>query len=114
MTNISESNNNQELWMSISAVTKSAAEELLGFKTKTQRENNEKVAELSKLQLKIKNDISVAKSDEQIKTLKKQRNRVMTKIHNEMKQQEKSKVENIINDFEKCPNDSRKMFDIEI
>ena len=111
MTNIPESNDCQELWTSISSITKSAAEEVLGFKSKTQRENNEKVAELSKFQLKIKNDISVAKSDEQIKTLKKQRNRVMTKIHNEMKQQEKRKVENIINDLEKCPNDSRKMFD---
>ena len=72
---------------------------------------NLKIVELSKYQKNIKNDINLTNNNETRITLQKERNRILTKIHNQIRIDENNKINNAIRNIENVPDDSRKMYE---
>ena len=76
---------NQETWDNIVNIINTAAENTLGFKEHKPKYINNKIIELSSHQKQLNIQINSTKNEELERKLKKQRNRILTEIHNQVK-----------------------------
>ena len=102
----------QEKWNSIVSATISAAEETVGLKSKHLEYKNDEIEKLSQQQKKLKQDIDSSKSPETKAALKIKRNRLLTKIHTAINNERTTKIDQMLEDIENTPDDSRRMFDV--
>ena len=110
MSQIELSENNQQKWTNIVEVTKKAALNTLGIKPKHRFTTIPDIKELSEKQKHIKLIIDTTKNETKIKSLKTERNRIMTKIHQLLKQHDRNKIEQQLKEIECIKDNPSRMF----
>ena len=97
----------QNSWSDIKDIIKSTAKEVVGICKpgfKNHEEYSDKVEQLSKEQKKIRIDISNTKDAEKILDLRKERNRIMKEIKNEIQRIRERNIEEIVKEIDAAPN----------
>ena len=102
----------QEKWNKITELLKESAVEIVGRKTKNKTQGNETIKILSEKQKELMKKINIITNVERKHEVKKERNKILTQIHNEIKKEKKEKMFKTIDDLIVEPNDSRKMFSV--
>ena len=101
--------NIQQQWTNIVKATTTAAKNILGIKSNKKHPHNKEIAELSAKQKNIKLQIDNA-TETNKPILKKERNRILTTIHQLVKKQQNEKINEQLIEIEKTKNDSTRMF----
>ena len=101
---------NQNTWNNIVNVLNKAAENTLGFKERKSQHNNKNIIDLSIRQKQLNTKINSIKNDDQKRELKKQRNNILTEIHNQIKADENKKIKAAMKDLEDTADDNNKMY----
>ena len=102
--------NNQERWDKIVKVTNQAAVDTVGFQDRNKVISIPEISVLSEQQKKIHHKMNSTKNKETRASLRKSRNKILTQIHNKIRQEENRKVEHALADLENSPDDSTKMY----
>ena len=100
----------QKSWSDIEDIIKSTAKEVVGICKpgfKNHEEYSDKVEQLSKEQKKIRIDISNTKDAEKILDLRKERNRIMKEIKNEVQRIRERNIKEIVKEIDAAPNDMK-------
>ena len=103
---------NQEKWNNTVTAITSAAGNTLGFKKQTKPYHNGIILDLSKQQKQLNIKTSATKNENLRKDLKKQRNRILTQIHNNIKKQESDKINNILKKLDAHKDSNQKMYHV--
>ena len=100
----------QEKWTNIVDTCITAAKETIGIRKNTKKSEDEEVVELSKQQLKLKNDINACKDKNRRAEMRRERNTILNKIHKRLQDIENKKTEQILEELENSKDDSTRMF----
>ena len=102
---------NQDRWTNVVNAINQAASETLGHVDKQTKYKNPNIKLLSEQQKKLNKDLNSTNDPKQKRQIRKERNRLLTNIHNLIINEQKTKIElNLVN-IENKPDDSRKMFE---
>ena len=107
-----EMQNTKEKWKEITKTCTEPAEEIIGYKNKNKKSQNEEIEDLSKKQKKLRNNINACTEKRDRKNLKQERNMILNEIHKKLQQQEKNRITEKIEQIEKYKNDSNRMFQV--
>ena len=105
-------------WEVIGSVVKDAAEEIVGFQNKEKEYKNPKIIEASEKQKKIACEINSCTDAAKRLQLKKERNRLLTQLHTELKNEENERLKRRLQplltngDASDMNGDSRNMFNV--
>ena len=102
---------NQQTWDDIVNILNTAAESTLGFKERTKKHIDHIIADLSWQQKQLDIQINATKSDELKNQLKIQINRLLTDIHNRLKEEENNKIKNTLKTIENTSDNNIKMYE---
>ena len=86
---------NQEEWNNIIKALKASAEKNLGYNHKEIKSRDPEILHLSSIQKDINIKLNSIEDEQKKKLLKKERNKIMTQIHNIMKN-EKTTISNML------------------
>ena len=101
----------QSNWDTIAKVVKETAAEVVGFRSKTKEFKNERIKHLSEKQLEMSAKINSNKDPEKRLQLRKERNKLLTRLHNEIKIEETERLNRKMEPLE-GNSDSRSMFNV--
>ena len=102
---------NQHKWNNIVNILNTAAEHTLGYKEHHKTTTiDSNISILSSKQKDLNIQINATKNDNIKKALKIQRNRILTEIHNRLKEEENTKTRNMMKDIE-LSNNNNKIFE---
>ena len=102
--------NNQERWNNIKEVLSQTSKDVLGIKTNNKYHPDPELQQLSEKQKNIKQQINNQPHNIKNDALRKQRNKILTKIHNIVKSKNNSKMGKQLEEIEGTKNDSTRMF----
>ena len=101
----------QEKWTSLIYILKESAKVNLGYKKPKQKSENDDIMMISIMQRAVQKQIE-SNSDDCLKNrLKRYRNRLLTEIHRERKQEENEKIRSNMKSLENNQDDNQKMYD---
>ena len=99
-----------QLWNQIKEACNTAADKVLKKKTKKEKNQNNRIKELSNKQKAIQNQIKSTKNENQIKTLRQMRNNIMREIHYLIRIEKENIELKKIESIENSKDDSGRMF----
>ena len=102
---------NQEEWNNITKALKASAEKNLGYNHKEKKSRDPKILQLSSIQKDINIKLNSIKDEQKKKLLKKERNKIMTQIHNIIKDKKNDNIKYALEDLERNENDTMKMYE---
>ena len=102
----------QQKWNNVVNITKEAAIEVAGYKQrkKTSKRQNQEITRLSKQQKSIHQQIKTTQSKTTIKQLKKDRNKILGKIHQILENEENMAVQSCLKPIEEMPDEPIKTY----
>ena len=101
--------NTQELWDTIVKANHQAANEVIAKQPNKKTVDNS-IQKLSHEQKKIYNTINTTSNTERRNVLKRERNKILNRIHEEMSETKKRKIEREIEEIERRKDDSNRMY----
>ena len=102
---------NQEECNNIIKALKASAEKNLGYNHKETKSRDPKILHLSSIQKDISIKLNSIKDEQRRKLLKKERNKIMTQIHNIIKNEKNDNVKYALEDLGRNENDTMKMYE---
>ena len=102
---------NQEECNNIIKALKASAEKNLGYNHKEKKSRDPKILHLSSIQKDINIKLNSIKDEQKKKLLKKERNKIMTQIHNIIKNEKNDNIKYALEDLERNENDTMKMYE---
>ena len=102
---------NQEECNNIIKALKASAEKNLGYNHKEQKSRDPKILHLLSIQKDINIKLNSIKDEQKKKLLKKERNKIMTQIHNIIKNEKNDNIKYALEDHERNENDTMKMYE---
>ncbi len=100
----------QEQWNNITNACLTAAKEILGSTERGKRINDERIQELSEHQKKLRNDMNATSDKEKRNNIRKERNKVLSRIHKIRQEQELNQIEEQTREVENSKSDSTQMY----
>ena len=101
---------NQEEWNNVIKALKASAEKNLGYNHKEKKSRDPKILHFLSIQKDINIKSNSIKDEQKKKLLKKERNKIMTQIHN-IKNEKNDNIEYALEDLERNENDTMKMYE---
>ena len=101
---------NQEEWNNVIKALKASAEKNLGYNHKEKKSRDPKILHFLSIQKDINIKSNSIKDEQKKKLLKKERNKIMTQIHNIMNEKNDN-IEYALEDLERNENDTMKMYE---
>lgn len=102
---------NQDLWNKTVNILNAAAEQTIGFKDKTKKADRDDIQQLSQMQREPKKQIEATNDETSKQILRIHKNRILTEIHNVLRQEENQKIRNSLKDLENIPDSNNQMFE---
>ena len=107
--NQTSTTSNQEEWNNIIKAQKTSAEKNLGYNHKEKKSRDPKILHLSSIQKDINIKLNSIKGKQ--KKEKKERVKIMTQIHNMIKNQKNDNIKYALEDLERNENDTTKLYE---
>ena len=109
--NQSSTTSNQEESNKIIKALKASAEKNLGYNHKEIKSRGPKILHLSQIQKDINIKLNSINDEQKKKLLKKERNKIITQIHNIIKNEKNNNIKYALEDLERNENDTMKMYE---
>ena len=109
--NQTSATSNQEEWNNIIKILKASAEKNLGYSHKEKKSRDPKILHLSSIKKDINIKLNSIKDERKKKLLQKERNKIMTQIHNIIKNEKNDNIKYDLEDLERNENDTMKMYE---
>ena len=104
--------NNQERWDNIVKATTTAAKNCIGLKSRAKQSTNAEVVKLSVEQKRIREQIDCCKNIEESHRLRCMRNIKLRRIHDALRTEKSSRIEEKVESIEREKNDSKQILSV--